>query len=116
VTVTLGELPEKAEKTSEGENSGGALEGVDVQNLTPEIAQQLNLSAGTRGVVVTSVDPSSPAAASGLERGVVIQEVNHKPVNNIAQFKQTLEAVGNQPVLLLINQDGVTRYLVIESH
>jgi serine protease Do len=116
LTVTLGELPEKAEKASEGENSGGALEGVDVQNLTPEIAQQLNLSAGTRGVVVTSVDPSSPAAASGLERGVVIQEVNHKPVSNIAQFKQALEAAGNQPVLLLINQDGVTRYLVIESH
>jgi serine protease Do len=116
LTVTLGELPEKAEKTSEGENSGGALEGVDVQNLTPEIAQQLNLSAGTRGVVVTSVDPASPAAASGLERGVVIQEVNHKPVSNIAQFRQALEASGNQPVLLLINQDGVTRYLVIESH
>jgi serine protease Do len=116
LTVTLGELPEKAEKTSEGENSGGALEGVDVQNLTPEIAQQLNLSAGTRGVVVTAVDPASPAAASGLERGVVIQEVNHKPVSNIAQFRQALEASGNQPVLLLINQDGVTRYLVIESH
>jgi serine protease Do len=115
-TVTLGELPEKAEKASEGENSGGALEGVEVQNLTSEIAQELNLPAGTRGVVVTSVDPSSPAAATGIDRGVVIQEVNHKPVNNLAQYKEALAAAGNQPVLLLINQAGVTRYVVIETH
>jgi serine protease Do len=115
-TVTLGELPEKEEKASEGENSSGALEGVEVQNLTPEIAQDLNLPAGTRGVVVTSVDPSSPAATSGIDRGVVILEVNHKPVNNIAQYREALAAAGNQPVLLLINQERVTRYVVIETH
>src|ERR1700722_6981617 len=37
VNVTLGELPEKAENAEPGQNSGGALEGVDVQNITPEI-------------------------------------------------------------------------------
>ncbi len=36
--VTLGELPEKAEQAEPGETSEGALEGVDVQNLTPDLA------------------------------------------------------------------------------
>src|SRR5262249_48833431 len=66
MTVNLGELPEKSAK-EEGEEAKGnsALEGVDVDNITPDIAQQLNLPSGTHGVVVTDVDPSSPAATTG---------------------------------------------------
>src|SRR5580692_8766926 len=64
-SVALGELPEKAEaEQSTGTEGGGGLEGVEVDELTPDIAQQLNLGPGTHGVVVTAVDPSSPAAAA----------------------------------------------------
>jgi len=115
VSVTLGELPEKEAASSPGENSGGALEGVEVQELTPEIEQQLNLPTGTRGVVVTSVDPSSDAAAAGLGQGDVIEEVNHKAVSNIEQYRQALAGSGKQPVLLLVNHGGVTNYIVIGS-
>jgi serine protease Do len=116
LTVNLGELPEKAEKFGQGEKPSGALEGVDVETLTPEIAQQLDLPAGTRGVVVGSVDSSSAAAASGLSRGDVIQEVNHKPVHNTEEFRQALAGAEGKPVLLLVNHGGVTGYMVIEPH
>jgi serine protease Do len=114
--VTLGELPQDTSaEEAPGKDSGGGLEGVNVQELTPETAQELQLAPGTRGVVVDSVDPSSAAAAVGLQRGDVIQEVNHKPVHNIAEYKQELAAAGKQQVLLLVNQGGVTQYVVIES-
>ena len=113
-TVTLGELPEKAEKAGESESSSGALEGVEVENLTPEIAHELELPTGTHGVVVTSVDTAGPAAAAGLSRGDVIQEVNHKPVGNIEQYRQAMAGVGSKPVLLLVNHQGVSGYIVIE--
>lgn len=114
VNVTLGELPEKADKAGPEEGQGGGLEGVDVQELTPDIAEQLQLKPGTRGVVVTSVDPASPAASS-LQRGDVIQEVNHKPVANIEDYKRAVAAAGKGQVLLLVNHQGVTGYVVIES-
>jgi len=114
VDVTLAELPEKAEKTGPEENQGGSLEGVNVQALTPDVAEQLQLPAGTHGVVVTSVDPASPAA-SNVHRGDVIEEVNHKAVNSIEEYRQALSAAGNGPVLLLVNTQGVTRYVVIEA-
>jgi len=113
--LTLGELPETAEKASAGEESGGALEGVVVENVTPEIAQQLNLRAGTHGVVVTSVDPSSAAGSQGLRQGDVIQEVNHKPVSNVEEFNHAMAGAGKQSVLLLINRGGVTNFMVIEG-
>ncbi|MGA8224654.1 MAG: DegQ family serine endoprotease [Candidatus Acidiferrales bacterium] len=115
-TLTLGELPETAEKTSQSEQSGGALEGVEVENLTPEIAQDLNLGTGTHGVVITSVDSSSAAAATGLGRGDVIQEVNHKTVTNVDEYRRALAGSEKQSVLLLVNHGGVTRYIVVEPH
>jgi len=114
VNVALAELPEKAEKAGSQENGGSGLEGVEVQPLTPDIAEQLQLSPGTRGVVVWSVDPASPAASS-LQKGDVIQEVNHKPVSSIEQFRQAVSAAGKGSVLLLVNRQGVTTYVVLES-
>jgi serine protease Do len=116
VTLTLGELPETAEKAGTGEASGGALEGVEVEELTPDIAKELNLPPGTRGVVIDSVDPSSVAATQGLDRGDVIQEVNHRTVTNVEEYRRALASAGKQPVLLLVNHGGVTRYVVVEPH
>ncbi len=113
--VTLGELPEKDEKAPAPEGSGSSLDGVQVQTLTPDIAQQLELPAGTRGVVVGSVDPSSAAAEAGLSRGDVIQEVNHKPVASTREFEQAVGSVKG-PVLLLVNHGGVTAYIAIDGH
>ena len=115
VNVALGELPEKAEKTGPAEGEAGGLEGVEVQALTPDLAEQLQLQPGARGVVVTSVDPASQAAAAGLQRGDVIQEVNHKPVSGIEDYRRAVSAAGKGSILLLVNQQGVTNYLVIES-
>lgn len=116
VTLTLGELPEAAEKTGTGETGGGALEGVEVEELTPDIAKELNLPARTHGVVISSVDPSSAAASQGITRGDVIQEVNHKPVANVDEYRRALAGADKQPVLLLVNHGGATRYVVVEPH
>jgi S1-C subfamily serine protease len=63
-------------------------------------------------VVVTDVDPNSQAAANGLKRGDVIQEVNHQPVHNTAEFQRALRHSGDQ-TLLLVNRQGNTMYLAV---
>jgi len=116
-TVTLTELPPDAgaQETPADNSSEGGLEGVNVQPLTADIAGELKLPANTKGVVITSVDDASPAAAAGLNRGDVIQEVNHKPVSTVAEYKAAVAAAGKQPLLLLVNEGGITRYVVVEG-
>lgn len=121
VKVTLGELPnQQSAENNEGENGGpGTMQGVQVQNLTSDLEQQLGLPSGTRGVVITQVDPASQAAAADLDRGVVILEVNHKPVANTEEYRQAVSAAGDRSVLLLImvpNSNGATQYVVVEPH
>src|ERR1700678_2959164 len=116
-TVTLGELPKDKETTeSSDDSSSGEIQGIDVQDLTPEISQQLNLPSGPHGVVVTSVDPASAAAAAGINRGDLIQEINHKPVTSASQYKQLMSGASGQPILLLINRGGITSFVVVEAH
>lgn len=114
VNVTLGEYPENGENGQQTPGAGAALKGVQVQDLNADLRQQLGLSAGVTGVVVTNVDPSSSAGAAGIQQGDVIEEVNHKPVHNIGDYHAAIGGLANQPVLLLMNRGGTTHYVVVE--
>ncbi len=113
MTAKLAEFPEKVEAAAATPSSENSLEGVQVEELSSAIAQQLGLPSSTHGVVVGSVDPNSPAADGGLERGDVIQEINHSPVTTLDQFRAAVHAAGNKSLLLLVNKKGSTAYVVI---
>jgi serine protease Do len=112
-TGTEGENAESGGSSQEG--SSGAMLGVQVENLTSEIRQQLELPAGTSGVVVTNIDESGSAAESGLQRGDVIQQVNRQAVNNRSDFDRLVKQAGNKGVLLTVNRQGRTLFTAIES-
>jgi serine protease Do len=114
ITVTLGELSEKEEQAAISTNKSSSLQGVQVENLTPALARQLGVAPSLTGVVITSVDPSRPAAAADLENGDIIQEVNRKRVHNIGDYDRALVGIGNQPVLLLVNRGGHSYFVVVE--
>ena len=111
-TVKLAEMPNETARANinrEG-SSKSALEGVEVTTLNADVAQQLDLPANTKGVVVTGIDPSSRMADSGLQKGDVIQQVNHEPVNNVSQFESAVRKAGSEP-LLLVNRGGRTLFI-----
>ena len=124
LSVTLGNFPTNEEQASNGGpsvnsengNPGGSLQGVSVENMTASVARQLNISPGTRGVVVTNVDPNSLAASATLQQGDVIQDVNRQPVNTVEEFNRAVNAAPkNQPLLLLVNSGGNTRFVAIQQ-
>jgi len=73
--------------------------GMEVQDVTPELAQRLDLPV-TSGVLVTSVEAGSPAQKAGLRRGDVILEVNTREVEDTAGFRKAVrERAGGTAVL-----------------
>jgi len=112
--VTLAEMPTETAKADqpEGGNSEDSLQGIQVENVNARTARQLGLSATATGVVVTNVDPNSKAAESGLKRGDVIQEVNHRAVRNTQDFESAMRSA-KDATLLLVNRQGSTMYLAV---
>jgi S1-C subfamily serine protease len=119
IRATLGEFNSDTAKSEDekqgGPNSGsgGGKLGIGVEPLTSELAQELDLPAGTQGVVVTSVDAAGPAGAAGIQRGDVIQEINRQPVRSVDELRAALDKSGDKPALLLINRRGQTAYLAV---
>jgi len=93
--------------------SAGALRGISVQNLTPVLRKQMEISPDVRGVVVAEVDPGSPAGRY-LEPGDLILSVNHDPVKSAADFNK-LAAETKGEVLLRIIHQGEAVFVVIPS-
>jgi len=113
VAVKLGVLPTEQEQANSGQsNSEGALQGISVENFTPQSSRELGLPSNTTGVVVTDIKPSSPAADSGLREGDVIQEVNHQPIKDVADFNRAISKSVQNP-LLLVNRQGTTLFVAV---
>lgn len=113
VEVTLGKLPTREERASNDRQNGDAdLNGIQVEELTASAARELGLPPTTAGVVVSDVDPNSPAAENGLRPGDVIQEVNRQKVRTVAEFNRAVQKSGKNP-LLLVNRGGNTRYVAV---
>jgi serine protease Do len=112
VGVTIGRLSED-EPAARGPAESTEELGLTVQTLTTELAEQLDVQPG-EGVVVTAVVPGSAAARAGIERGVIIVQVNRKPVNTAAEFKRAVEASRkDRSVLLLVRQGDMQQYIVL---
>ena len=122
VSVMLAEYPKTAENGADdqdrpsfdGSGEKGALKGVSVQAITPEMRQQLGLPNSAKGLVVTDVDADSPAARQGLREGDVIEQVNRQPVNSIADLNRTASK-GDGSTLLLIRRGQVTNFMAIPN-
>ena len=87
--------------------------GITVQNLTPQIAQELGLPKST-GVVVTEVGPDSAAAEAGIQVGDVIKSVNRKPVKTVDEFEKLAgkaKASGN--ILLLVQRGANSQFVAV---
>jgi S1-C subfamily serine protease len=85
--------------------------GIAVQDLTPEIAAAIRVSANG-GAVIAQVEPGSPAERAGLKRGDVVVAIDGNQVHSATQVRNHvgLKRIG-QPVALTIERDGAKRVL-----
>ncbi len=113
--VTIGELKEAQVQTAKAEEPGTNW-GMQVGDITPEIAQQFHLQA-EKGVVVRHIAPDSPAADAGIQPGDLVLEVDHDKVASVNDFLSKAKAAKttSKSALLLVQRGGTTIYLVIKS-
>lgn len=85
--------------------------GVRVDDLTDYYRRRLNLPSRLEGVIVTGVQRGSKAEEAGLREGDVIVEVNKRKVNDLDDFKKTLEKSKKDIVILYVYRAGNKFYI-----
>ncbi len=98
-----------------GESSRFEKLGLQVETLTSELAERLGVKAAS-GVVVTDVAQGSLADMAGLSNGMVITEVNRKPVKSVDEFRKAVnERTIAKGLLLLVQTSDGSRYVVLRA-
>ncbi len=125
--MTLGRL-EDGEKTADvGASDDDSVDqdtavqkalGMEFSGLTDDTRKSFRIKDGLKGVVVTSVEPGSPAADRGLRPGDVIEEINHQAVEKPGDLTKAIEAAkkdpAKKPALLLVGSaDGAAHFVAI---
>ena len=89
--------------------------GLQLQDVTPELARQLGLRA-EEGAVVEAVQQGSPADEAGVQQGDVILEVNRQPVKSVKEVKDQVAKAGDKnTLLLLVQSEQGKRYVVLKG-
>lgn len=117
IPVSVGEFSEAIAVVEKGKGQTNAF-GIEVSNMTPEIAQKLGIGndQGLQGVVVTQVSPSSTAAMAGLKKGALILAVNRQKVTNVDEFNKILvQAQKDRSILLQIKQGDIYLFLSLQG-
>jgi serine protease Do len=77
-----------------------------VANISAETARRFQLERNQKGVIVTDIDPGSPAELAGIQAGDVIEEVNRQPVESVEDFNKAMSAAKDNETLLLLARRG----------
>ncbi|ODS00664.1 serine protease [Methyloceanibacter superfactus] len=132
VTVTIGRLPEDEEDEVEEEEEvqdqedpalpapdGEDLLGLSIAPLTDALRSKYDIADSVEGVIITGVEPDSPAAQKNVKPGDVIIEVTQEEVRQPQDVVTRLQAVkrsGRGRVLLLLSDaKGELRFVAVPT-
>jgi serine protease Do len=121
LSVTVEELNLETEggaaaEDAQQEETGSGF-GMTLGPLGSEMARRLRVPAGTRGVLITEVEPMSAAAREGVRPGDVILKVNGQAVEAVRDASQALQAIkqGGAARMLLWKQGQETFVVVTKE-
>jgi serine protease Do len=116
VNVTLATMPNQKEaNATAGEHGDNSLAGAPHLGLSVAPAGDV-AGAGSKGVVVTNVDPDGPAAEHGFQSGDVILDVGGKSVSSVGELRKALvdaKGEGKHQVLMRVKTADNTRFVAM---
>jgi len=119
LAATTGERPNRfggrALETAAAEDDEGVLNGVAVEDLTPDARREMNLPPRLKGAVVSDVAPDSASARAGVSAGDVILEINHQRVASAEDAINLSAKAESKKTLLKLWSRGATIFVVVDE-
>ncbi|MDZ7860332.1 MAG: Do family serine endopeptidase [Candidatus Krumholzibacteriota bacterium] len=116
IDIEIGERPDGDTRGKRDEKGKSHLFiGARVKTLDDYYRRSLDIPDDIKGVVIIDIEPESPAVEAGLKKGDVIVEINRKEIENRSDFRDLLEEMEKNTVILAIYRNGHYFYVEIES-
>ncbi|MEW6609538.1 MAG: DegQ family serine endoprotease [bacterium] len=110
--VKLAQL--KEEDVVEKDDNISSWRGMTVQTLTPELSQHLGMPSTEKGVLISEIAPGSVAQKIRLQGKDIIKEINHQPIENLADFNKIVKQISRtSDAMLVIKRAQLTFFVVL---
>jgi serine protease Do len=113
ISLTVAKMPNEA--LAQNQSSSGNTAGAAPLGLTLAPAGTV-AGKGSRGVVVTDVNPDGPAAEHGIRTGDVILDVSGKAANTPSDVRQAVtdaRSAGKHAILMRIKSGDSTHFVAM---
>jgi serine protease Do len=107
IPVTIGEMEPEPGRRADRPDLTRDL-GLAVQGITPEVARRFDIKSRD-GVLVTMVEPGSPADKAGFREGDIIRQINRQTVKGVSDFRNFLQGVKDDKTALFLVERGEFR-------
>jgi serine protease Do len=119
LTVRLAERREEviAERPSQGDETPDSWFGMKVHTATSALAERFSVGF-EEGVIVTEVEPGSPADGKGIARGDIITSIERQDVGSVEDFtriRSRYVEVGRPVLFLIQSNDGQPRFVALKA-
>ena len=114
--VTLSDYQEQNLETAPVAAPSTSWLGIQVEDVAnPPVREQFGLAEDERGVVITEVEPGSPAAEQGLQPGTLILGIVNREVDGIEDYGMIRDQLRDRhkPITLKVKEGGTVRYVVL---
>ena len=104
------------ETSTEPEEESAEKFGITMSQLTPETAQRQRAPADVQGVLISEIEPGSPAFRAGLAPGDIITRVNRQPVRSVQEASRALGAVpSGSTAFILVVRRGQEQFFTVRK-
>ncbi|MDI6781790.1 MAG: DegQ family serine endoprotease [bacterium] len=86
--------------------------GMTLQDITPEIASSFKLPSKVQGVIVTRVEPKTPAAESQIQKGDVLVGINNQSIDSLDRFNEIAKQIQDKEDIILVIKRGRHTFFV----
>jgi len=104
-----------SERSGDVADTEGVLDDVSIDELSPEIREQLNVPARIQGVFVTNVAPGGPSSRAGIQQGDIILELDRRAARNVEEAVKLSEEIKGPKILVQLWREGRVRLLVVDE-
>ena len=109
--LTVGKMQRDDIATNDANEPERGQWGLQLQDITPEMARQLGLSSD-QGVRIAAVQPDSPAAEAGVRSGDILLQVGQQPVHSVQDVQNAI-AQAEDALLLLVQRNRGSLFIAL---
>ena len=114
IPVTISEMEAEPPRRAGGPDLTKGM-GLSVQDISPEIAKHFDIE-NRKGVLVTAIEPGSPADDAEFREGDIIRQINRQAVANVAEFQKMMAKVkGEKTVLFLVERGDARIFIAVKN-